>query len=302
MKYLFVDCEAANSFNKISKICSLGYVLCDAKLNIIKKEDLVINPEDCFDRHLFDKKYDVNLYYPKSFFYKNPNFLKRYDEIKELFTGNTIVVGFSIRNDIKYLMDACERYKLEMFDFKYLDVQEIHKSYKGHNHVLGLDDAIKDLDIDVSNVICHKSDDDAYMTYLIFKKIFEEINLPINDFLDKYKYKTYKGFIEEKRLKEEIKEQRKLMYIKRREKVLKLYELYGKSLDKGKLLGKKYSFSKRVSKYIDEALEIQKYIYDNGGITYKDYEEGQTVIIDKDEDSAPYENENIPYIRYNQVK
>lgn len=302
MKYLFYDCEGANSFDKVSKICSLGYVLCDEKFNIIKKEDLTINPEDIFDYHLYDKKYDVNLFYPKSVFYNSPTFKERFDQIKELFTGNTIVVGFSILNDIKYLADACKRYNLRMFDFKYLDIQEIHRKVKGYDHVLGLDDTMKDLEIDISNIVCHKSDDDAYMTYLIYKKIFESLNLSTVDFLDKFKYKTYNDYLNEKKLREEKKELRKIEYLKRKELVLSLDKLYEKEKEYGHLKGMKYAFSKRVSKYINEALNIQKYIYDNGGVTYRDYRDGYILIIDKDEDSKEYDLNNIKYIRYDMIK
>ena len=35
--YLFFDCECANCFDGIGKICSLGYVLADDELNIIEE-------------------------------------------------------------------------------------------------------------------------------------------------------------------------------------------------------------------------------------------------------------------------
>lgn len=303
MKYLFYDCEGANSFNKVSKICSLGYVLCDEFFNIIAKEDLLINPEDVFDYHLFDNKSKINLHYPKSAFYSSPTFKERYEEIKALFTGNTMVIGFSIINDIKYLSDACKRYDLEMFNFKYMDAQEIHRQFRGYDHAYGLEKTIEDLDIDVSSVVCHKSDDDAYMTLLIMKKLFELNGLSTGEFLNKYKFKSYNDYIKEKSIRDLKKEARKQEYLERKNKVLKLNDLYGKSNEEGMLFkGQGFTFSKRVSKYIDEALLVQKFIYDNGGVTFRNYSDGLTVIIDKDEKTDEYEKENIKYITYDKIR
>ena len=33
--FVFFDCECANTFDGVGKICSLGYVICDDDLNII---------------------------------------------------------------------------------------------------------------------------------------------------------------------------------------------------------------------------------------------------------------------------
>ena len=57
--YLFFDCECANCFDGIGKICSLGYVLADDELNIIMRNkhlDVMIeNFRDSFEnKHLLD--------------------------------------------------------------------------------------------------------------------------------------------------------------------------------------------------------------------------------------------------------
>ena len=43
MKYLFLDLEMANSKNG-GKICEFGYVLTNEKFEILKEENLIINP------------------------------------------------------------------------------------------------------------------------------------------------------------------------------------------------------------------------------------------------------------------
>ena len=41
MKYLFFDIECCDG----THMCSFGYALCDEKCNIIKSDDILINPE-----------------------------------------------------------------------------------------------------------------------------------------------------------------------------------------------------------------------------------------------------------------
>ena len=50
--FVFFDCECANTFDGVGKICSLGYVICDDDLNIIESEDVVMNPECDFDWYI----------------------------------------------------------------------------------------------------------------------------------------------------------------------------------------------------------------------------------------------------------
>ena len=54
--FVFFDCECANTFDGVGKICSLGYVIADDELNIIESEDVVMNPECEFDWYLFSGK------------------------------------------------------------------------------------------------------------------------------------------------------------------------------------------------------------------------------------------------------
>ena len=53
MNFLFFDCECSKCSKTTSKLCSFGYVLTDSNLNIIKKEDLLINPLE-FDDLIMD--------------------------------------------------------------------------------------------------------------------------------------------------------------------------------------------------------------------------------------------------------
>lgn len=47
MKYLFIDIECADGGK--GTICSFGYVIADENFNVIKSEDVIINPQGRFN-------------------------------------------------------------------------------------------------------------------------------------------------------------------------------------------------------------------------------------------------------------
>lgn len=74
MNFLFFDIECANSYGKHFSICSFGYCITTENFKIIKKEDIVINPESKFEKRLLTKNSDCPLAYPEEFFKQQPNF------------------------------------------------------------------------------------------------------------------------------------------------------------------------------------------------------------------------------------
>lgn len=283
MKYLVIDFEVANSFDKVSKICSFGYVALDSNLNFIDKVDIIINPEDKFDYHLYSDKSNIKLYYSKKEFYKHPNFLGYYDRIYDLFTSSNIVFGFSIENDIKFLFDTCKRYSKEAPKFNYLDVQVLFKLYHKDDTYRSLDYCINYYNIKTDSYL-HKSDDDAYMTYLVLLELLKEANTNLDGLLKICKFDiintdTYLKIVEERRIK---KEERREAYLKEVEKLQKLLPLYDKVKDDGPLKGNIYTFTRNASKYIEKALDVQKYIYELGGMTTRHFSDGCYVIINDD--------------------
>lgn len=48
MNYVFFDIECACVYKDVAKICVFGYCICDEKFNILKKEDILINPNGKF--------------------------------------------------------------------------------------------------------------------------------------------------------------------------------------------------------------------------------------------------------------
>lgn len=307
MKYLFYDCECANSFDKVSKICSLGYCLSDIEFNLINKEDIIVNPEAPFDYHLYNKKSDVQLSYPKKEFYNAPTYKEHYDKIKELFTSDVIVFGFSLDNDIKFILDANMRYHLPDFNFKYLDVQTIYRLYSGEENNTSLDNAALELGIDISDETLHKSDDDAYMTLLVFKAIMDKLDTrSLRLILDKYKLElaSVEGFKKKKLERKAQKERKQQEYLKNKEKLKNLLPLYGKESDKplsDKYKGMRFSFSNQVVQYADKAIEAQRVIYNNGGITLRERENDTILIVGHKERLDALNEEGIKYINVNEI-
>lgn len=279
MKYLFYDCEVANSFNKISKMCSLGYVYTKDDFTILKKEDILINPEDQFDYHLFKNK-DIKLYYSPKEFKSHKNFKDQYEKIKSLFLNADIVFGFSIENDIKFLLDDCTRYNLEYPNFKYIDVQTLFKKYHNNKLDSSLEYCVSYYNIK-NHLFLHKSDDDAYQTMLVLKSLLQESGMSLDEIIDKCSVKILDVFdyIRKVERRKAIKEAKRKAYEEECKRLSLLHDFYDKKKNDGILNGCKYTFLRSASKYIEEALMAQKYIYDNGGVSMRHYEAGMYIVI-----------------------
>ncbi len=307
MKYLFYDCECANSFDKISKICSIGYCLCDTDFNLINKEDIIVNPEAPFDYHLYNKKSDVQLSYTKKEFYNAPTYKEHYKKIEKLFTSDVIVFGFSLDNDIKFILDANKRYNLLDFNFKYLDVQTIYRLFSNEENNTSLDKALLELGVDIRNEVLHKSDDDAYMTMLLLKEIMQRLNTKSLRFiLDKYNLVlgSVEDFKHKKLLRQEMKERKKLLYQESRDKLKNLLPLYGKLCDKpisNKYSGMRFAFSNQVIKFVDKAILAQKIIYNNGGTTLREMDSNSILIVGNKERLDKLSLDGIKYIRIEEI-
>ena len=120
MKYLFFDIEGACP--KLSTIATLGYVLTDENFSVIEREDILMNPASKYDWYVLKNL----LSYTKAELAKHPKFSAHYEKIKSLLEdGETVVCGYSIVNDLKYLNSECKRYSLPPLRFSFLDVQTL---------------------------------------------------------------------------------------------------------------------------------------------------------------------------------
>lgn len=184
MKYIFFDSESIDNKHKYS--FTFGYLVTDENFNILKpNKDIVFNPDiqkEDFDwwayktllKDSYPKK-EINLTKPFTHFYK---------KIKKLLSGNDVIcIGFETSEDVKYLLENCNRYNLDPINFTYIDVRKIIKYLTGEKvHSLNFE-YLKYLNKPRSDI--HKSDVDAEMTMQLLKEVLKVYNQNLKDILDK---------------------------------------------------------------------------------------------------------------------
>lgn len=181
MNYLFFDIECANCYGGRGKICSFGYVLTDENLNILEKEDIIINP-----RASFNLGPDLKLAYTKAEFKDAYPFSAYYDHIGALLEyDDYIVLGYSIENDANFLRSDCKRYELPCYEFDFYDVQCMVMQIFGLKNMPSLQKALEFFGMSENQDI-HKSDDDAYMTMLAMKGACEYLGITPAELIERY--------------------------------------------------------------------------------------------------------------------
>ncbi len=186
MEYLFFDIECANCNDGKGKICSFGYCLCNENFSIIEKEDIIINPQApfCLNGGYSRKDY-ITLAYPESVFLSSPTFSEHYEKIKSLLTAkDTFIVGHAVGNDVNFLLSECERFNLPLFSYDFYDTQEIHRLYTKSQNSHALSAICAEFDIEPT--ILHRSDEDAFMTMQVAKKLCELANCDFPSLLKMY--------------------------------------------------------------------------------------------------------------------
>lgn len=225
MKYLFLDAECANCENGRGKIYSIGYIIADDDLNIVENEkDLIINPNiKAWDLYVVKNI----LAYPKKDVEEQPKFNEQYNKIKCLMEGDdTIVCGFSVKDDIGYILDECSRYNLEPIRMIFFDVQRLDSKISCSRK--------KKLS-EAYNLWCketpskvHRSDIDARLTFEVAKRICDVQKKSIQIFMseDETLYGQTDGFrygfnderLETKDERKARKEEKKLLRFAKRKK------------------------------------------------------------------------------------
>lgn len=183
MNYLFFDIECADG----QRMCSFGYVLVDEKFNILSKEDILINPKCQFrlGRNKFDP--NIELAYPESEFKKHKVFPCYYDKIKDLIQNkDTVSCGHSVQSDMGFIRFACNRYSMDLIEYKAFDTQRAFALSREPHRNRALHTIIEELDIDISHLHEHKSCDDAELTMLVAKKLCETENCSFSELMEKY--------------------------------------------------------------------------------------------------------------------
>ena len=180
MKYLFFDIECADGGK--ATICSFGYVIADENFKILRREDIVINPQGRFYLTGRAGRPDVHLAYPEATFKRAPAFDKFYNKIKALVENEEYyVVGHSIGDDVTYLNKACARYKLEPFSFEYFDTQRMYRELTGDKKSISLEKALAAFEID-ERFRYHQSVEDARATMFLLKALLAKANARFEDY------------------------------------------------------------------------------------------------------------------------
>lgn len=162
-------------YKTTAKICAFGYVLCDEHFNIIKKEDILINPKGKF--HLTDGRGEHGLVLPYEYsdFKNYPVFPQVYERIRALLQDkNNMVFGHATLNDVNYLDLETRRFHLPPFDFAFSDSQLMYMtSVNDFSRQFGLEYITKDLDVEFTP---HRAADDAYATMRVTQALCKKHN------------------------------------------------------------------------------------------------------------------------------
>ena len=185
MDYLFYDIECSDGRH----MCSFGYVITDEYFNILEKADILINPEAIFHTGAWSKKNrekdpGIELAYPKERFKANPTFPSRYERIQRLLQhDDRKIIGFSHHNDALFLTVACKRYELPIIDYKFYDAQEMFGESRNIVNQVALNAIAEALEVDLSKLVQHRSDDDAEASMLVTKALCKDLGLTIEELI-----------------------------------------------------------------------------------------------------------------------
>ena len=295
MRYLFFDIECCDG----AHICEFGYVLTDEHFDVLKKENILINPETTF--MLIGRKngYDLRLTHSDIAYNWEPNFKFYYDKIKEILTAdNQIIAGFSTENDAKFLNIACVRNNLPIIKFEYCDVQKAYATqFIGKPcHQRSLENVAKDMGLKVTDKL-HESSEDAFLTMQIAKEICTRKNISMQQILDMTRFANFGDFNERLayicKYPSVLTDSQRQQLVKR---VVKIVAPQGEMIE-SELNGKRICFSSIYEKefFKDCVVLIQPIVNRGGKICFKASECNYYISHEKDD-----ENDGDP--RYHYVK
>ena len=185
MTYLFFDIDCANSFGGIGKICSFGYVLCNADFSVIATDDILMNPDAPFDWYLFKKGSKCHLAYSRTEYQRQPKFPQFYSKIQALLGAkDRLVFGFGSKNDVKTIATECLRYNVPQIEFSCYDMHSVlEKQYEMQG---GLSAFVEKLGIDTQGMEFHDSRADAWFTMKVTERLVKDSGKPMPELLSAY--------------------------------------------------------------------------------------------------------------------
>lgn len=183
MKILTFDIESCTGSPSDASLCSFGYCFSE-DFEVLEKEDILVNPLP--KKFRLGKKGEearIKLAYEEEEFRRSPRFPKVYNDIKRLFLKADICIGFAVGNDVRYLNNACQIFRLPIIEYRFCDVQMLAGFIDETNKGMGLSRLGEKYGIEFLE---HKSDDDAFATLMLFQKLCESCKMGAKELLDYY--------------------------------------------------------------------------------------------------------------------
>ena len=144
--------------------------------------------ENRFDEKIYDRDPTFEWAYDKEFYFTCPEFPYYYQSIKKLLENkDTIVFGYSVDNDIRYLSSSIKKYHLNQISYRANDIQPMIKLYSKHKlQIGGLNGAFENFCGSQTKAgLCpHLSRDDAKMTMMIVKKICKNLEVTAEELIE----------------------------------------------------------------------------------------------------------------------
>lgn len=295
MNYLFFDIECADGK---CAICEFGFVLTDEKFNILKKRNIIIDPECKFKLTGRKGQDDLKLSYEYDEYYRHYPFDDPYDFIKILMTQkNQMIFGHAVNNDIGFLFKDCSRYKLPLFDFIAYDIQKMLPVFDKHNKkYTSLEKAYIDLiPFETRNeLVEHRACDDAMKTMFVLKAMIEELEFTPTELIEFCPKSTIRAleYYEQAKIR---KNERKKINSKIGQTMWGLlYREHEPLLEKESSIGKFVTVSGEMKKHHEELAQLIEHIKNNGFVAY-DRINGSDYLVVFDEKNK---KEIISILRY----
>ena len=302
MNYVFFDVECANCLNGEGKICSFGFVKTDENFQVIKKKDILVNPNAKFLLGNVKTGEGIKLAYPLFKFQRADTFPRFYNEIRTLLEDeNTICFGFAVHQDVSYLSYSCRRYGLPVIKFRFFDIQKMEQRIYQRKNPSGLDHLIEQFSL--SSFTYHRSDDDALMSMEVFQQLLKDKKMTVSDALAMYPEcfndtERFLKVVEERKLQREKKKEvgKKISFFMESKSVQPDLSHFDKFFWK-----KKFCFHSAVlSEYIDEMNKNKELFYKKGGKTTSNINESDYVVLvdGKDMEKINIDPENRKRIKF----
>lgn len=187
MKYLAFDLEAANGY-KLYSVCSFGYCIADENFNILKKENIWINPKCKYNLNGTRKNIGLDLHLDKAVLDASPDFPQVYDRIKTLLTDpSVVVIGHAVESDVNMINKTCQHYGLPSIDYEFYCSQLFFRLFKGEKDVRSLGKIAEEIGIVFH---AHTADDDAYASLMTLKYLVETTGKSLTQLAETYRVRV----------------------------------------------------------------------------------------------------------------